>query len=63
MRVRRSFLRGFAAVIVLAGLGAGGWLWLRDSSLVEVTAVRVSGATTIMIGAIGRSRSDAPSGL
>jgi cell division protein FtsQ len=46
MRFRRSFLRGFAAVIVLAGLGVGGWLWLRDSSLVEVTAVRVSGATT-----------------
>ena len=33
-------------MIVLAGLGVGGWLWLRDSSLVEVTAVRVSGATT-----------------
>ena len=46
MRFRRSFLRGFAAVIVLVGLGIGGWLWLRDSSLVAVTAVRVSGATT-----------------
>ena len=46
MRFRRSFLRGFAAVIVLAGLGVGGWLWLRDSSLVAVTAVRVSGAST-----------------
>jgi cell division protein FtsQ len=46
MRFRRSFLRGFAAVIVLAGLGLGGWLWLRDSSLVAVTAVRVNGATT-----------------
>jgi cell division protein FtsQ len=46
MRFRRSFLRGFAAVIVLAGLGVGGWLWLRDSSLVAVTAVRVTGATT-----------------
>jgi cell division protein FtsQ len=46
MRFRRSFLRGFAAVIVLAGIGVGGWLWLRDSSLVEVTAVRVTGATT-----------------
>jgi cell division protein FtsQ len=46
MRFRRSFVRGFAAVIVLAGLGVGGWLWLRDSSLVAVTAVRVSGATT-----------------
>jgi cell division protein FtsQ len=46
MRFRRSFLRGFAAVIVLAGLGIGGWLWLRDSSLVAVTAVRVTGATS-----------------
>jgi cell division protein FtsQ len=46
MRFRRSFLRGFAAVIVLAGLGVGGWLWLRDSSLVAVTAVRISGATS-----------------
>jgi cell division protein FtsQ len=46
MRFRRSFLRGFAAVIVLAGLAIGGWLWLRDSSFVAVTAVRVSGATS-----------------
>jgi len=46
MRFRRAFVRGFAAVIVLAALGVGGWLWLRDSSLVEVTAVRVTGATT-----------------
>ena len=33
-------------MLVLAGLAVGGWLWLRDSSLVAVTAVRVSGATT-----------------
>ncbi len=46
MRFRRGFVRGFAAVLVLAGLAAGGWLWLRDSSLVAVTAVRISGATT-----------------
>jgi cell division protein FtsQ len=46
VRFRRAFARGFAAVVVLAGLGVGGWLWLRDSSLVEVTAVRVTGATT-----------------
>jgi cell division protein FtsQ len=46
MRFRRSFLRGFAFVIVLAGLAIGGWLWLRDSSLVAVTAVRVTGATS-----------------
>jgi cell division protein FtsQ len=46
VRFRRAFVRGFAAVIVLAGLAVGGWLWLRDSSLVEVTAVRVTGAST-----------------
>jgi cell division protein FtsQ len=40
------FVRGLAAVVVLAGLLAGGWLWLRDSSLVQVTAVRVTGATS-----------------
>ena len=44
MRFRRSFLRGLAAVIALAGLAVGVWLWLRDSSFVAVTAVRVTGA-------------------
>jgi cell division protein FtsQ len=46
MRFRRSFLRGFVAVIALAGLGFCGWLWLRDSSLARVTEVRVTGART-----------------
>jgi cell division protein FtsQ len=44
--VRRSFLRGFAAAVVLAGLLAGGYLWLRDSELVAVTAVRNNGVTS-----------------
>ena len=39
-------MRGFAAVLVLAGLLAGGWMWLRDSSLARVTQVTVTGATT-----------------
>jgi cell division protein FtsQ len=43
---RRAFVRGFAAVVVLAAVLAGGWLWLRDSSLARVTQVRVTGATT-----------------
>jgi cell division protein FtsQ len=43
---RRAFVRGFAAVLVLAAVLAGGWLWLRDSSLARVTQVRVTGATT-----------------
>ena len=33
-------------MVLLAGLLAGGWLWLRDSSLVAVTAVRITGATS-----------------
>jgi cell division protein FtsQ len=48
----RSFLRGFASVTVLAALLAGGWLWLRDSSLARVTEVRVTGATTSEEGRI-----------
>lgn len=32
-----------AVVAVLGGLGAGGWLWLRDSSLVAVQRVEISG--------------------
>jgi cell division protein FtsQ len=39
-------MRGFAAVVVLGGLLAGGWLWARDSSFVGVTEVSVTGATT-----------------
>ena len=33
-----------AATLVAAGLLTGGWLWLRDSSLVEVRTVTVRGA-------------------
>src|SRR3954463_5306902 len=37
----------FAALAALiAALAVGGWLWLRDSSLVQVTKVDVSGVTT-----------------
>jgi cell division protein FtsQ len=43
---RRAFLRGFAAVIALAALLTGGWMWLRDSGFVRVQTVHVSGATT-----------------
>jgi cell division protein FtsQ len=52
VRLRRPFLRGLATVIVVAGLLAGGWLWLRDSSLARVTDVRVTGATTSEQGRI-----------
>ena len=39
-------MRGFAAVVVLAGLLVGGWMWFRDSSFARVTQVNVIGATT-----------------
>jgi cell division protein FtsQ len=43
---RRAFLRGFAAVVLLAVVFVGGWLWVRDSGLAAVTKVHVTGATT-----------------
>jgi cell division protein FtsQ len=46
VRFRPALLRGLAAVILLAGLLGGGWLWLRDSGVARVTKVSVSGATT-----------------
>ncbi|HET8755881.1 MAG TPA: FtsQ-type POTRA domain-containing protein [Solirubrobacteraceae bacterium] len=46
MSRRLAFLRGFAAVLALAVLLGGGWLWLRDSGLARVTVVHVTGATT-----------------
>jgi cell division protein FtsQ len=44
--VRRHFLRGFLAVMLLAVVLGGGWYWLRDSGLAKVTVVHVTGATT-----------------
>jgi len=43
-----------ALIVVLAALGplAGGWLWLRDSSLVSVEHVRISGVHGPDAGAI-----------
>jgi cell division protein FtsQ len=46
VRFRLGLLRGFVAATVLGGLLAGGWLWVRDSSLARVTEVRITGATT-----------------
>jgi cell division protein FtsQ len=46
VRLRRHHLRGFFAVVLLAAALAGGWMWLRDSSLVRVTNVTITGATT-----------------
>jgi cell division protein FtsQ len=44
--MRRPFLRGFIAVILVAGLLGGGWLWARDASFARVTEVEVTGTTT-----------------
>ena len=46
MRLRRSHVRGFLAVTLLAAVLVGGWMWVRDSSLVRVKQVSVTGATT-----------------
>jgi cell division protein FtsQ len=43
---RRRLLRLAVALTLLAALVAGGWLWLRDSSLVRVTHVRIDGVTS-----------------
>jgi cell division protein FtsQ len=56
---RRAFVRGFAAVVLLAGLLAGGWLLVRDSGLARVTAVHVTGATTSEEGAVRAALEDA----
>lgn len=42
----RSFVRGFAAVILTAGLLGGGWLLARDAGFARVTDVDVTGTTT-----------------
>jgi cell division protein FtsQ len=47
----RRLRRRTIAVLVCAGALTGGWLWLRDSSLVEVREVTVSGA----VGRDGRA--------
>ena len=40
----RRWRYGFALVVLLA-LGAGGWVWLRESSLVEVREVEITGVS------------------
>ena len=43
-RGRRLLRLGLGLVVVLA-LAAGGWMWLRDSSLVAVRDVQITGVT------------------
>ena len=54
MPISPRFAAGCAALIV-AGLGWFGWMWLRDSSLVRVNEVQLSGLTTRDAPAIRRT--------
>lgn len=45
-RIPRVPLRLLLLAVVLAGLGYGAWMWLRDSSLAAVRDVEVTGATS-----------------
>lgn len=58
-RVRLMLLVAF----VFGGLLLGGWLWLRDSSLVAVTRVTVTGASGPDAGAIRSALSGAAHGM
>src|SRR5918995_6923898 len=46
LRVPRVPVRLLLALLVLAALGFGGWMWLRDSSLAAVRDVEVTGSTS-----------------
>ncbi len=50
--LRRPALNKLLAVAAAAALLSAGWLWLRDSSLVSVERVAVSGASGSQAGAI-----------
>lgn len=53
LSLRSRWVRRLLIVVVLLGaLLLGGWLWVRDSSLVAVTKVTVTGATGPDAGAI-----------
>jgi cell division protein FtsQ len=44
--LKRTAALALAGTLALGGLLGGGWLWLRDSSLVEIRQVTVRGATS-----------------
>src|SRR5215813_8042957 len=46
MTFNLASLKIAAIAALTAALGVGGWLWLRDSSFVQITKVNVSGVTT-----------------
>jgi cell division protein FtsQ len=52
-----------AIAAVTAALAVGAWLWLRDSSLVQVTKVNVSGVTTSESQRVTQALDDAARGM
>jgi cell division protein FtsQ len=56
-------LRFAALAALIAALAVGGWLWLRDSSLVQVTKVNVSGVTTSESQRVTQALDDAARGM
>jgi cell division protein FtsQ len=45
-RLRRPKLRLLVAIVLVAGLVLGGWMWLRDASPTRIRDVRVTGITS-----------------
>ena len=54
-KVRRPSLTVVVSLLVAVALLLGGWVWLRDSSLVAVTNVTVTGATGLGAPAVRSS--------
>jgi cell division protein FtsQ len=46
LRLQRPNLRAVLALLLAVAMVGGGWLWLRDSSLVQVRDVQVTGASS-----------------
>src|SRR5689334_15086280 len=59
LRPRRPRLRTVLITAVLAVLLAAGWLWLRDSSLVAVKTVTVTGITGAQADDVTRALEEA----
>jgi cell division protein FtsQ len=58
LRLPRVHPRALLALVLAAGLLAGGWLWLRDSPLVQVDDVTIVGVSSSDEGRIRAALSD-----
>jgi cell division protein FtsQ len=58
LRLPRVHPRALLALLLAAGLLAGGWLWLRDSPLVQVDDVTIVGVSSSDEGRIRAALSD-----